>query len=195
MKCWFDNDLSVLVIDGDFTDEEKRKAFELIHIEYIDLAGLYKNKEFEMLGYMNHLEAKFNVISMSIELQRKFLVEFDIPFLAGFRTFKDHGHSLYWDISNPDKISFLGMLNRIEARNKNTKVQLLEKKNELLLLQKNKVENKHTTIQSRQEFIRTLNALGKYGFQINKNETTVEELALMINDWQKEISQHNKLKK
>lgn len=194
MKCWFESKYNVLVISGDYTQEEMMQAFYRIHTEYVDLAGLYKNKEFELLGYINHLETRINIIAMSINLQRNFLDEFDIPLVEGFKTFKTYNHNLYWDFNNPDKLGFLSMLKKIETRTLTYKGQLIEKKKELFDLQKNKVEKKHTTIQSRQEFIRTLNALGKFGFRIDKNETTVEELALMVLDWQKELNQ-NKTKK
>ena len=184
MKCWFESKYNVLVISGDYTQEEMMQAFYRIHTEYVDLAGLYKNKEFELLGYINHLETRINIIAMSINLQRNFLDEFDIPLVEGFKTFKTYNHNLYWDFNNPDKLGFLSMLKKIETRTLTYKGQLIEKKKELFDLQKNKVEKKHTTIQSRQEFIRTLNALGKFGFRIDKNETTVEELALMVLDWQ-----------
>jgi len=195
MKCWFENKLSILVISDNYTPEEMQEAFSRIHTEYIDLAGLYKNKEFELLGYINHLETRVNIITMSIDLQRKFLTEFDIPIIEGFKTFKTYNHNLYWDFNNPDKEAFLNMLKKIETRTLTYKCQLIEKKKELFDLQMNKIEKKHSAVQSRQEFIRTLNALGKFGFRIDKNETTVEELALMISDWQKELNQNNKSKK
>ena len=195
MKCWFDNKLSVLVIDGDFTEDEMKQAFEAIHTEYIDLAGLYKSKEFELLSQVNHIETRVNRLTMSIDLQRRFLKEFDIPFVTGLATFKEYGHNIYWDSASQDKTAFLSALNKIEQKTKLHKMQLIEKRDELLMLQKNKIEKNHTVIQSRREFIRTLNAINKFGFDVKKNETTVEELALMINDWQKEIIQNNKSKK
>ncbi len=195
MKCWFENKLSVLVIDGEFTDDEMRQAFESIHTEYIDLAGLYKSKQFELLTQINHIETKVNRVTLSIDLQRRFLEVFDVPCIAAITFFKEYGYNIYWDSTHPDKLAFLSALNKIEQRIKLQKLQLKEKKDELINLEKNKIEKNNTVIQSRQEFIKTLNALNKYGFDVKKNETTVEELALMINDWQKDISQNNKPKK
>ena len=113
MKCWFESKYNVLVISGDYTQLEMMEAFFRIHTEYIDLAGLYKNKEFELLGYIHHLEDRVNVITMSISLQKSFLDEFGIPLIQGFKTFKNFNHNLYWDFNKPDKIAFLSMLNKI----------------------------------------------------------------------------------
>jgi hypothetical protein len=167
MNALFKGDRSVM------NDEETRQC----NIEYIDTAGLYETEEFNRECYIQHLTTRVNVITISLKLQRDFLEEFGTPYLPALKDLQKFGHNILWTT----KEKFLKDLIRVEKLEKSYISQLEIKIKELEDYKRKKDSGKPETIAvNRGSFIRTINSLGKIGFKIDMNSTTMEELAYMI---------------
>lgn len=174
MNAWFNQDFSLI------TKEE----FVLIYSEYLDTSGLFLNEDFERQGYIQHLNSRINYVKMFVKLQRDFIEYFDMPFIRDFDFFKDkYGYFLLW---KNDKEDFERQLKKVEMRELKNQSQLEIKIKELENFRKSKGKDKiekpseKSLKEGRISFIRTLNSLGKIGYIIDKNSTTVEELSIMI---------------
>lgn len=183
MDCAFKDRHRVLLISGDATDEQLRMAFEIVYAEYVDLAGLYVTREFELSAYISSLDTRIATVKRFVTLQCTFLNEFDTPFLPGFALVKKYGHRLYWDFNRPDKESFLKRLIQIEAGESRYQAELDRKVKELVELRKKKVNKEFSLLESRKQFIMSMNRLQQNKFVIDKDKTTMEELALMVKDY------------
>jgi hypothetical protein len=188
MECAFKQRYRVLIIEGDAEDEDLQKAFELIYAEYVDLSGLFITREFELSAYIQSLWNRTNTITRFIDLQKRFIGHFSVPFVPAFDTVKKYGHVLYWNHESPDIDLFLTRLAKMEAREKKYEVEIKAKEKELFELRKKKVTKEFTVLESRKQFVTSLNRLQQSRFVINKNETSMEELAIMISD---QREQHN----
>ncbi len=167
MNAWFKGDRSII------TEEE----YNNVYLEYIDAAGLYQSEEFERASTIHYYNNRINSIKIAIRLQKDFINNFEIPYLTGIPFFKKFGHILYW---NNDIQDFILQLDKVEKKEKKY-ISLLEGKIKELIDEKAKNNTKeHTVKQSRESFIKMLNSLGKIGWKIDNDKTTVEELALMI---------------
>lgn len=188
MAAAFENKLRVLIIDGDATDEELKEAFEYIYAQYVDISGLYISKEFDLSAYIHSLSNRINTICEFVRLQRKFIEEFSVPFVAAFGIVKKYGHSLYWDNDYPDIELFLIRLGKVESKEAKYISQLKAKENELFELKRKRITKEFTLLESRKQFLITLARLQQAKFVIDKKETSMEEVGLMIKD-QKEQSE------
>lgn len=195
MDCCFKEHYRVLILEGDPTDEQLKAAHEMIYAQYADLSGLFVSREFELSIYIHSLENRINTIVRFIELQKAFIQEFSMPFVAAFPVVKKYGHSLYWNHDSPDVGLFLSKLDKVSSKEKRYNVELAAKKKELFDLQRKKIKGEHNPLESRKQFITMLNRLAQAKFVIDKNATSVEELALMIKDMrdqqQDEIAQRS----
>ena len=160
--------------------------FNIVYTEYIDTAGLFESEEFEKVSYIYYINNRINSIKIAIRLQKEFLNNFDLPYIEGLSFFKKFGHTLYW--TNPKdtrdhetrRSDFFKALDKIEAREKKY-ITILETSIKDLTTYRLKKNKKETTVQqSRAAFIRTLNTLGKIGYKIDTEKTSVEEYAYMI---------------
>lgn len=180
--CCFDQRFRVLVIDGDPSDQELQEAFELIYSQYVDLSGLFISREFELSAYIHSLEIRITSIERFVELQERFIEEFNSPFTPAFPIAKRYGHTLYWNPDSPDIDQFKAKLSRIKGGEAKYIVELKKKKTELFDLHKKRANKEFTLLESRKQFVTMLNRLQQAKFVIDQKETTVEELALMIAD-------------
>lgn len=180
--CRFKNELRVLLIEGDATDEELREAFEFIHGQYVDLSGLYETREFEMSAYISSLTVRINTVHEFIRLQREFISQFDIPYVPGFYLVKKYGYTLLWDHDAPDIDTFVARLEKMESKEAKFKSELKRKETELATFQKKKQTGEYTPMESRRQFLTQILRLQQAKYVINKNETSVEELAYCIRD-------------
>ena len=72
-------------------------------------------------------------------------------------------------------------MDKILLKDSKYQAELDKKQKQLFDYRKKKQTGEEISIkQTREQFIRMLNSLGKIGFKIDKNDTTVEELALML---------------
>lgn len=188
-KCAFQERYRCLLISGDAPDDLLRTAFEIIYAEYVDLAGLYITREFELSAYISSLDTRIYTVRRFIDLQQTFLHEFNAPFIPGFALVKKYGHRLYWDINNPDKEAFLKKLQQIQASESRYQAELNKKVNELVELRRKKVNKTFTLLESRKQFIMSMNRLQQNKFVIDKEKTSMEELALMIKDYRDQANE------
>jgi len=198
MQCSFDGKLKVLVINGEASEDELKVAFEYIYAEYVDYSDLYQSQEFEIVAYINSLDTRIQVVKRFVELQRKFLIQFEMPYIPAFEMVKRYGHHIYWDANYPDKDVFLKKLLQIEMKEKKYETKVNQKVTELIELRKKKVHKEHTILESRKDFVTMLNRLQQARFNIDKDRTSVEELALMIKDQRDQVEEtkmQNKIKK
>jgi hypothetical protein len=179
--CAYKGKYRVLVIDGDPTDDELEKAFELIYAEYADLSGLFITKEFDLTGYINFLETRINVVKKFVELQRLFISHFGEPHTPAFHLVKKYGHSLYWNHESPNIQLFLEKLNKIPGKEVRYELELKAKKKELLDLHAKKMNQEHSILESERNFVATIVRLKQAKFDINNN-SPIEEMALAIAD-------------
>lgn len=198
MQCSFEGKHRVLLLSGEATDLQVRQAFELIYAQYTDLSGLYQTREFELSAYIDSLDKRVHTVDRFLELQRLFIAEFSSPFVPGFYLVKKYGHAFHWNHENPQIDLFAKKLAQVEMKEKKYRTILNAKINELIEFRKKHIKKEFTLLESRKEFITGMNRLQQAKFVINKNETTVEELALMIRDsrdQQEEAKMQEKTKK
>lgn len=200
MAATFDNKLKVLIISGNPSEEEYKElepklkdASEFIYAQYVDISGLYLSQEFELMAYINSLNHRISTIKWFVELQTKFIAQFKMPYIPELKMVEKYGYKLFWNPESPE--AFMKKLNSIPAKESRYSIRLTEKVNELFALRKKKVQKEHTILESRKDFIMMMNRLQQAKFVINKNETTVEELALMIKDQRDQIETENMSRK
>lgn len=188
--CAFKGKYKVLLVDGEATDEELQQAFEMIYAQYIDLSGMYQTREFELSAYINSLDNRIRTIERFVELQRLFLGEFNMPFLPSFGLVKRYGHHLVWNPEYPDTDLFKKKLAQIEMKEKKYHSILNTKIKDLVEFRKKQNNKEHTLLESRKQFITTLNRLQQAKFVIDDEKTTVEDLAIMICDHKDQIEEN-----
>lgn len=181
-ECRFREKYSVLVLEGDPADEELKAAFELIYAQYTDLSGLFITREFELSAYIESLEKRVNTVAKFIELQKAFIHEFGRPFKPAFHLVKRYGHSLYWNHDSPDLENFMSKLEKIPLKEARYRVELDAKKKELFDLERKRAKGEHAPLETKSQFVTMINRLRQARNVIERNSTTVEELALMIKD-------------
>lgn len=189
MQCAFEGKYKALLIESEASEEDLKTAFEYIYAEYADYSGLFQSQEFDIVSYINSLDTRIQFMKRFIELQRKFLVNFDVPYMPGLPMVKKYGHNLYWDFNRPDREAFLQLLVKIEGRESKYQAMVDKKVSELIALRKKKQTREHSILESRKDFVTTLNRLGQAGFQIDKDRSNMEEVALMIKDRREEIEE------
>lgn len=191
MSCAFEYKYRVLLIDGDASDDELRSAFEYIYDQYVDYSGLYATREFELSAYINSLNVRITIVQEFVKLQRKFIEEFKVPYVAAFWQVKKYGHTLYWNHDYPDIDLFLAKLAKVESREAKFKSELKAKEKELFDLQRKKITKEFTLLESRKQFLLTLARLQQAKFVISKTETMMDEVALMIKDQKDQSDEAN----
>jgi len=159
----------------DFTNLSK-EDFDIVYSEYIDLTGLYNSKEFELFTYINYLKNRIYTAKTLVWAQLIFFETFKVPYIDGFELFERIGHKVKWE---EDEKKFISQMNKISSMTRAKELELRRKEFEFGQLRDAKKEDK-PEIQSRHEFIKMLNSFSKEGYRIDREKTTVEELALMI---------------
>lgn len=177
-KAWFEKDYS----------EMPENIFTIVYSEYISTAGLYESEDYEKVVYITFLNNRVNSIKFFLKLQRDFLEEFSVPCEQYFYFVKDNfGYILKWE---DDKQKFLHSLVVIEEREKlyisklEMEIQLLKEFRE----NKKKQQNYVSPVPPEEGFIRTLNSLGKIGYNLDEDKTKVQTLAIMIKQQKEEVA-------
>lgn len=183
IRAKFEGKLRVLLIDGEATDEELARAFDTIETQYVDISKLFETREFEMSAYIDSVGKRVGTVQRFIELQTRFSDEFDMPFLPQLNMLKKYGHTLVWNPEEPDIDYFKKRLSTIENKERKYKSVLSQKVNELVEFKKKIIAKDYSLLENRQQFISMLNRLQQAKFVIDKNETSMEEIGLMIRDY------------
>lgn len=168
-NCWFNEDYSQVSVED----------FNTCYTEYIDTAGMFATKEFDIIADIHFLKNRKNTIELSIELQAEFCNEFGEPFKDNLLFLrKQFNYKVDW---TGDKVKFYKDLEKIISKEAYYRTQLKSRQKELDNERQNAPkEEKKTPAQQRQSFIRLINSLGKIGFKIDEDKNTVEDLSLMI---------------
>jgi len=172
--AWFNKDYKYLSKDD----------FEKVYAEYIDVAGLYQTKEFELVTYINYLKNRIYVLKTIVYSQEMHFETFKTPYIPGLEFIKEQfGFTYEW--TGNDK-TFIFFLRKIENQARTKSTELKRKEFEFKTLSDAKMEGDVSKVQSRHEFIRMLNSLNKQGYKIERDKTTIEELALIIKQVQED---------
>lgn len=158
--------------------------WELVFTEYVDLSGIGETAQYELLTNIHNTQLRISKVAGLIELEKDFFTAFNEPFMQAFDDFKKLGHRLVWDAGNPKQ--FIDQLQAVETREKKYKAELDMHMKELESL---KTDGVKVDTNSRASFVKTLNRLGKHGYKIDKDKTDMEELSLMIREYDEEIEQ------
>lgn len=178
----FRGQLTALLREGVAPEPVLRAAFEAIHTEYVDIAGLYQTREFELLAYIDSTDKRIQSVRRFVELQRIFVAEFGLPFLPGFALAKRFGYTLYWDPTRHTTDLFLAKLAQMEGAQHKFEEKVQQKVRELVQLRAQQAAGERTIVESRHAFVTMLNRLRRERYVVERATTTVEELALMIKD-------------
>lgn len=161
--------------------ELSKENFDIVYAEFQDVSGLFLTEDFERVTFINHLRCRINFVQLFLKAQREFLDEFGVPFSRDFESFKQrYGYNLKWKGDRKDFLRQLRKAKLGEVKNEttlNTKIKELKDKKPK---EDDNLSEEEREKKSRLSFIRMLNSLGKMGYKIEKRETSVEELALMI---------------
>ena len=175
MAAWFNEDYSFI----------SKKEFDLCYNEYLDSTGLYLSETFEKVAYIHFTLNRINTVKIWIDTQRKFVTEFGIPYTPSFDMVLDEfGYLVNWK----DEADFEMQLKRIEAEESMFYSEYEIACKELDDLKKQTKQVPQTKKEQREGFIRTVNSLGKMGFRIDNDSTTVEELSIMIKQQMEEVN-------
>lgn len=166
-NAWFSDDYSSTGIP--------KKDFHICYEEYIDYTKAYQTDIFDKIVYIQSIRDRINGVNTNIRLQREFIEEFGLPYVDKLVLLENYGYF----ISSED---ILEKFKQIEQEEKVYVSELETNIKELSeMKERSGIEEKPTIKKSREIFIKTLNSLGKIGYRIDIDKTTVEELALMIN--------------
>lgn len=182
IKAKFKNDFSVI----------PKEDFDNIEVQYIDTSGLYETEEFSKIAYIHYLNNRKNSISLSIRLQTEFLNVFGKPYIPELVFFKKFGYNIVWKDSAE---IFFNDLKKIQDSEKKYTSRLENEIKELIKLREKKQNSNESVSQTRHDFISTIISLGKIGYKIDKNTTTLEEFSLMIKKQNEEAEAFKKSKK
>jgi len=177
MKCLFNQDYEALG-GGDF---------EKIHTEYVDLSNIGQTKEFDLMNAIHNLQTRIMTVPILVQVQFGFFKNFEMPFVNAFDEFKKYGHRITWDPERPEL--FIGQMERVAIKEKKFTAELDTRLKELTDLKKNGVK---VDSNSRHSFVKMLNTLGKEGYQIDKDKTDMEEMSLMIREYDESVRTNNK---
>ena len=187
MACNFDNNLKALAITGEPTQQQLEEAWETIYTEYIDLSGTMI-EELDLMKQAKVLECDIQAMHCFLFVQEQMIQQFGKPHLENMEMLnKEYNARLKWDEEKPDKEAFKKQLLQLRT-NQSTKVVRLAEKNKQLEAFRKKQKKTPTVNNSRKVFVSTIIELGKFGYHIDKKKTSVEELAVMINNY----SEHSK---
>lgn len=179
MEAWFKENY----------DRLSKQDFEQAYAEYMDVSGLYKSKSFQELSYINYLSIRVASLTTAVNVERDFVNTFGAPYEPGFSFFKRYNYNLFW---NGDKEQFLNYLLKIETKELKYKKELVNREKTFVTESAKKVVQQKSLMQTRHEFIRNISTLGKNGYKIERNSTTVEELALIIKESLEEVKDTKK---
>lgn len=166
MRALFEDDLSGF------------ENFENIWEEYVDLSGLSQTMEKELMIGIHNIDVRRVVVPAMVEFQKTYMRQFGKPYIDGFWFFKKYGHRLNYE---GNIHSFDDQLERVLTKEKRHFAEQEKMKKELADLRKNGVRIDGN---SRKEFIKLLNAVGKSRRNdVDRDKTDVETYALMVKDY------------
>ncbi len=183
INCMFEKKYDDLVLDGEFTADEKQQAWQSIYTEFIDICGMVESMEFDLLKSIFYLDCRVKKINLLLYIQRLSIEKIGEPCTGAFENIKMYGHRLFWDKNQPDILAFNKKLNEIEGKEKKYQIELEAKTKEFFDLKKKQANGEVPMQQKRRDFIRSINNLQKFGFVIDQEKTSIEAFGIMVADY------------
>lgn len=170
MRCLFNKD---------YTDVPN---WEELYTQYVDLSGIGNTRQYELMVAIHNINVRLTHITSFLELQMNCYKQLNMPFVAAFADMKKYGHRVTWNPLNPT--DFLDQLKRIETKEKRN---YAERETLLVQLKEFQTTGIHKEKDTdRNDFVKMLNALNKKGYRIDKDDTDMHELCLMIKEMNEE---------
>lgn len=149
------------------------REYDLVYEEYIEQSGLYNKAEISLMKAIFILNTRVNTMRMFIKLNQMHIDALGYPYVKSFPIAERYGYRIDRGISAKD---FLLMTNKIYKKESKYNDELSVKSKQLNDLHKGRKDIKQT----REDFIRIVNSLGRVGYKIDWDKTTVEEFSIMI---------------
>ncbi|MCW3108481.1 MAG: hypothetical protein JWQ09_2987 [Segetibacter sp.] len=189
MSCMFDNDFKSLILEGDPTEDEIQEAWENINLEYLELSSGGNTAEVTAIKEVEEIKIKLETFEIYLLLQHRSMSLLGYPFFRGIKVLGDRvDFPLKW---NGEREDFIKQLKKVEVRSKSLKLKLQIAESRLEAIRqvsKDKEKNKSSDSRKsklREGFITILVTLPTSGYVIDRNKTTMEDLAVMIKQFTK----------
>lgn len=171
ITCLCDNDYSVMLIDGEATEEELQQAWAKIYDEYLDLTSKNNNNEFLFLwNEYESLFYKHTVIEQCVELLKWWHDENLVGIL------KQHGYNFPFNPEDTER--YWKDLERVVTRSKKLLLDMKVRKEQLDAIQSASSGAKI----DRNYFDTILVVLSKFSqYHIDEEKTTVGRYVNMLN--------------
>lgn len=158
---------------GFMFDGKTHPNWEEIYLEYIDISGIGITQEFDTLLAIHNIQTRINSIPRYVQVQVACWHNFKQLHPIATEKLARYGYRM--PVGDP-----LNYLARIEPKEKRFLHELKQKEQQLAKIRENKTQMPNGK-KDRIEFIRMLNHLGTK-YRIEREKTTVEELAIMVKD-------------
>lgn len=159
-----------------------------LYTKYIDLSGIGDTRQYGLMVAIHNLNVRLTHITAFLEHQIKFFNLAGFPFEKAFDDVKKYGHRVNWNPAEPAE--FLNQLKRIETKEKRNYAEREKLMQEFKEFQgSGKYQEKDTDCN---DFIRMLNGLNKHGYRVDKDTTFMDELSLMIKEYNEELRNNDK---
>lgn len=162
------NDMIGFMFDG-----KTHPNWDEIYLEYIDVSGIGITQEFDLLLAIHNIQTRLNTIPRYVQVQVACWHNFKK--LHPIATAKLARYGYRMPIGDP-----LPYLGRIIPKEKRFLHDLKQKEQQLTKIREGQKQAPNSK-KDRLEFIRMLNHLGTK-YRIDRDKTTVEELAIMVKD-------------
>lgn len=171
IECLCEGKYSVLLIEGDATEEQLKEAWDALYNEYLDATA--KNGSNDVMTLLNEFDAlyyKYAVVEKCVEILRWYNDDRLIAIL------KERGFNFPFDDSNVEQ--YLKDLDRVMTRSKKFLVDMEIRRKQLDAIQK---ANSGAKI-DRAYFDTILVTLSKFaGYHVNEEVITVSRYVALLN--------------
>lgn len=169
------NDYFACAFDG-----VEKFGWEDTYVEFIDVSGLAKSDEYELIVEKHNLIARIKSVPEYVKAQRECVRVFSKYHPEATRRLAKKGHTMPDDMDKAD-----AFLVKVLSKEKMFITKLRETESKL---EKLKHPGGYDNKKARRSFVRLLNTVGQR-YKIDREKTTLEELALMILELAEEAEQ------
>lgn len=180
MRAAYNQDYKGLILSGKPTKQQLQTAIVMISVEYADLSGLSQSDELDLSRKILYLDLRVKRNSILLHIQYESLDKIGMPCIGAFD--KMNGYAFTWDNDNPDIENFREQLRAYQSNEKHYELELENALKEFMNTKHKGEENGGNIIDKRRSFLKQLNNIERDGYRIDKDKTSMEELALMVSD-------------
>lgn len=163
-------------------DGEEIENFDDIYSDYIDISGLAETQEYSLLATIHNLNARLIAVPHYVAVQEETVNIFGKYHPIATERLSKYGYKMPLDPK-----SSLKTLSNILSKEKRFRYDLQAAEDKLKALKKPETETKDLK-KERRSFVKMLNSLGTK-YRIDRDKTTVEELALMVRESMEQSAQ------